>query len=90
MSDKPEFKPGNTVALQFGKELLNGNVNWRNTLTDILRYSNYSIMEIAEVLEASADAVQALTNDDPRGLSFKQGARLLSMREILKPTGLLE
>lgn len=83
--DKPEFKPGNTVALQFGHEILNGNIDWRGVLKEILEHSDYTIEDIATKLAASAPAVYGLLSDDTSGLGFKQGAQLLGLHFQVMP-----
>jgi len=79
----PEFKPGNSVTLQFGNELLNGKVNWKQTLEEILSHSHYTLADIADKLQAPPSAVEAVLRNDTSGLNFKQGARLVGIHELI-------
>lgn len=79
---KPEFKPGDTTMLQFGKEILNGNVEWRNALLELLRYSDDTLESVMSVLECSQEALLLILNSgDSSLLDFKQGARLLMLHD---------
>ena len=79
---KPEFKPGSSVTLQFGNELLNGKVEWKKTVLEILEHTDYTIEMLAAKLEVPVSAVQAVAkHDDTSGLNFKQGARLVGIHE---------
>lgn len=82
MTNKPTFKPGNSTSLKFGNEILNGNIHWRNTLLELLRYSDYNLSEIAELLECTVNALLLVLNyNDSSMLGFKQGARLLTLHD---------
>lgn len=82
MSKKPIFKPGNSTRLNFGDEVLNDNIHWRNTLLELLRYSDYSLDNIADLIQCSLGALLLVINhNDSSLLNFKQGARLLTMHE---------
>ncbi|MBY0378642.1 MAG: hypothetical protein K2Q33_08795 [Gammaproteobacteria bacterium] len=82
---KPEFKPGKSAALLFGNELLNGNIQWRNSLLEVMRYSDYNFDDVSELLQCSNDALLLIVNqNDPSLLGFKQGARLVTLHEIAK------
>ena len=82
LTPKPEFKPGNSVTLQFGNELLNGKVEWKKTVLEILEHTDYTLETIAKKLEVSVSAVEAVAmHDDTSGLNFKQGARLVGIHE---------
>ena len=80
MSKTPIFKPGNSTSLKFGDEVLNGSIHWRNTLLELLRYSDYSLNNIMDLIDCSLNALLLVINrNDSSLLTFKQGARLLTM-----------
>lgn len=86
MFKKPAFKPGKSAALKFGNEILNGNVNWRNSLLELLLYSDYTLDHIMTALSCSQEALLLIINySDASLLDFKQGARLLMMHDKVKP-----
>ncbi len=85
INNKPEFKPGNTPYLQFGNELLNGDVNWQITLMELLLYTDYTIATLAVCLEVDEVVLVNLMRDaDEVGFGFKTGARMLTMHEVAK------
>jgi Zn-dependent oligopeptidase len=73
MSQQPIFKPGNSVTLQFGNEVLNDNVDWRAATLALLGHPNFSVSSLARKLEVSDEAIIALLDNDPSHLNFKQG-----------------
>lgn len=82
MTNKPIFKPGNSTSCKLGDEVLNANIHWRNTLLELLRYSDYTLGNIAEKLVCSVSALLLVLNyNDSSLLNFKQGARLLTMHD---------
>lgn len=86
MSKQPIFKPGQSTALQFGDELLNGNIHWRNTLLEVLRYTDDNLFDIANTLKCSVNALMVILNhNDSSFINFKQGARLLTLHDKVKP-----
>lgn len=91
INNKPEFKPGKSVALQFGDEILNGNIHWRNSLLEVMRYGDYALDEVSQLLQCPSEALLLIiTHNDPSLLDFKQGARLVTLNEKAKTKAKIE
>ena len=80
----PEFKPGKTPWLQYGKEILNGNTDWVKKTNDILN-AGYGCKSLARRMDLSEAEIQKVSNGDISPLDFKLGARLLTIEEEVFP-----
>lgn len=74
----PAFKPGNTPHMQYGNEIINANVPWNEVINELCS-SGLSMTEIAAHLDVELSVVQAATTRNYSRLSFKAGARLLTI-----------
>jgi hypothetical protein len=87
MSDKqnkdnqPKFKPGNKPYCRFGNQVLNNNVPWKDILNDVLTTSGMSLSELSIKLETTVSTLCNVVNGNRCPLTFKQGARLLTLQE---------
>lgn len=78
----PPFKPGSTTYCFLGNELLNGQVDWQQTVIDIIVHSGLSIQHIAGQLCICVDQLKRLVcYGDFCCLDFKRGARLMTLHE---------
>jgi lambda repressor-like predicted transcriptional regulator len=77
----PEFKPGDKPYLQFGHVVLNNNFPWKDILDDVLNSSGMSIAALSVKLETTVSTLRNVVNGNNCPLSFKQGARLLTLQE---------
>jgi lambda repressor-like predicted transcriptional regulator len=76
-----EFKPGNKPYLVFGNEVLNNNMPWHDILTELLATSGMSLSELSVRLETTVSTLCNVVNGNECPLTFKQGARLLTLHE---------
>ena len=77
-----EFKPGDTPWLEYGGEVLNGNVNWVETIKAVLS-QGYTESSLAQQLELTLSHIEAILKGDISVLNFKRGARLLAIEETI-------
>ena len=81
---QPEFKSGNTPHTRLGDETLNGNINWCNIVNDIIP-AHYTQVQLITESGLSANQLQNITNKNYNELSFRAGARLLTVHSRFYP-----
>jgi hypothetical protein len=81
---KPEFKPGNKPYCKFGNEMLNYNMPWKDILDEVLASSGMSLSSLSVKLENTVSNLGNVVNGNDCPLTFKQGARLLTLQERYK------
>ena len=81
---EPEFKPGDTPETQFGNQTLNGNIDWSNIIAEIIQ-ARYTQVQLITESGLSAIQLQNITNKNYNGLSFRAGARLLTVHSRSYP-----
>lgn len=77
----PEFKPGKCISTWFGKEHINGNVDWPAVMREVIEYTGKDKMTLAEELGVKPSAIRKILHGDTTGFNFHQGARLRSMHD---------
>lgn len=84
-AEQPAFKPGNRPYLQFGNIVLNNNLPWKEITCDVLDGATLTRTELAERLEMPLNQFDFIVNGNSCPLTFKQGARLLTLQERYAP-----
>ena len=85
---KPPFEPGDKPYCFVGNQLLNGCADWKQIVAEIIYHGPYSLPQLAGQLEVSTNEMKALfLNGDFRCLTFKKGARLMTLHERYVPEG---
>ncbi len=81
-SKKPPFKPGDKPYCFLGNELLNGNIDWKQTLIEVIYHGPHGFSRLADILEVSTQALTWLyLHGDFSCLTFKKGARLNTLHD---------
>jgi hypothetical protein len=80
----PEFKPGEESFCRFGKEFLNKNVPWHEVVADLVD-RNYSLIAIAAFAQTQLSVIQEVGQRNFSTLSFRAGARLITLHYRLCP-----
>jgi lambda repressor-like predicted transcriptional regulator len=80
----PEFKPGEKSFCRFGKEFLNKDVPWHRVVADIKEH-NYSLSAIAVFAGTRLEVIQQVLQKNFNELSFRVGAKLISLHFQLCP-----
>ena len=78
-----KFKPGNDPSYQLGNEVLNGQINWLNTMQEVLGSRKFTINSLSQYLEVKTEVVKKVLENDLSCLNFKTGAKLLGVHESL-------
>ena len=74
----PVFEPGSTPHLAFGKSVLNADVDWMQLVTELVA-KHVSRAEIANFIGAQAECIEQVCQQDYACLTFRAGARLVTL-----------
>jgi len=80
----PEFKPGNTPHLHYGKEILNKSQDWAKIISEIL-VKNYTIKMISEYVEVKEMVIRQALKGKYYYLDFRAGARIATLHARCYP-----
>lgn len=83
-TSQAEFKPSDKPYLVFGNEVLNNNIPWSEVLREVHMKSGMTLAQIAARLQTSINNLGEFVNGNNCPISFKQGARLLTMLETAR------
>jgi DNA-binding NarL/FixJ family response regulator len=88
-SNKPEFKPGNKPYLEYDGCVLNANVPWDELLSDLIA-SGFTYKMIAKEIGTKIKTLKAVKTKDFENLSFRAGARMITMHSEARPQHYLD
>lgn len=74
----PEFKPGDKPYCEYDGAVLNANVPW-NELVEELLQKGFTLKEVAEYAECPLETLIELQASQFDKLSFRSGARIVTM-----------
>jgi hypothetical protein len=86
---KSEFKPGNKPYLEYDGCVLNANVPWNELLSDLVA-SGFSHEAIATEIGTELQILSAIEAKDFENLSFRAGARMITMHSEARPENYLD
>lgn len=77
-NEKPDFKPGDKPYYEYDGVILNANVAWDEVVLE-LQEAGKSVESIAAYAECDASIITNILEKKYDGLTFRAGARLLTM-----------
>jgi hypothetical protein len=81
---KVPFTPGEQPSCQLGHETLNGRVNCRTTLQEIISSKQFTLSTLSYSLLIEITVLEKILKNDLSALNFKTGAKLLSIYDSLQ------
>ena len=81
---EPEFKPGGRPYLEYDGSLLNGNVPWNELVCELFE-RGFSALQVADYAECSLETIAELQQSVFGNLSFRSGARIVTMHYQHRP-----
>ncbi len=82
---KEKLVIGRQSFAELGDEKLNYHVPWAAVVMAVLGTKQYTLVSLAEVIDAEQSVVRGLLEDNVDGLNFRMGAKLLSVHCLLFP-----
>ena len=79
----PKFKPGNTPHTQYGNQTLNANIPWQRIVQEI--QVHYTLEQLVNEAGIPPANLRKILREDYRKLSFKMGAKLLTIHARFYP-----
>ncbi len=79
-----EFKPGNKPYYEYDGVVLNANVPWNELIVELVE-ARVSVVKIATYAQCSIATIIQLTKYNFENLSFRSGARIVTLHSIHRP-----